>query len=402
MKILVLAPQPFFQERGTPIAVRHLLEVLGRDGHQLDALVFHEGEDVKVEGCTIHRTRNLSWVRNVPPGFSWKKLVCDLMMLFKAISLNRNNRYDIVHAVEESVFIALILKWLHKTPYVYDMDSSLPNQLVNKLWFLRPFSPLFRLAERSAVKNSKGIVAVCNSLEDTVATYSNSTPVVRVEDISLVDIDQTETDTIKVEDWIDTRGPIVMYVGNLQSYQGIDLLLDSFVHAYHRHEDLQLVVIGGSDEEIKTYQKKAEEFEVSDRTHFLGPRPVDKLGSYLRQADILVSPRTQGTNTPMKIYSYLESGVPVLATRLEMHSQVLNDDVAVLTPPTPLELARGIDVLLKDYEFREELTANAREYVREQYSSEVIDGKLTVFYEWIEEEISGTKEASKPSLTAQL
>ena len=55
----------------------------------------------------------------------------------------------------------------------------------------------------------------------------------------------------------------------------------------------------------------------------------------LLAADVLVSPRLKGLNTPMKIYSYLDSGSAVLATRLRTHTQVLDDG----TGPNLLEPA---------------------------------------------------------------
>jgi hypothetical protein len=48
VKILVLAPHPFFQARGTPLAVRRVLEFLSSRGHQIDLLTFHEGENVEI------------------------------------------------------------------------------------------------------------------------------------------------------------------------------------------------------------------------------------------------------------------------------------------------------------------------------------------------------------------
>jgi len=55
VRILLLAPHPFFQQRGTPIAERMLLEVLAGHGHQIDVLTFHEGEDVQIPGCRFRR-----------------------------------------------------------------------------------------------------------------------------------------------------------------------------------------------------------------------------------------------------------------------------------------------------------------------------------------------------------
>ena len=63
-------------------------------------------------------------------------------------------------------------------------------------------------------------------------------------------------------------------------------------------------------------------------------RPAEEIPAFLDAADVLVSPRSLGTNTPLKIYQYLRSGRPIVATRLLTHTQVLDDEVAILTEPT--------------------------------------------------------------------
>ena len=75
MKILLIAPQPFYQERGTPIAVRLLIETLCAAGHEVHLLTYHEGEDVAVPGLTIFRAARPPGIGNIPIGFSWKKVV---------------------------------------------------------------------------------------------------------------------------------------------------------------------------------------------------------------------------------------------------------------------------------------------------------------------------------------
>ncbi len=75
---------------------------------------------------------------------------------------------------------------------------------------------------------------------------------------------------------------------------------------------------------------------------FTGELPADSIPSYLDAADVLVSPRSTGTNTPLKIYQYLRSGRAIVATRLLTHTQVLSDEVAILAEPTPDGFARGI------------------------------------------------------------
>ncbi|HEY3519017.1 MAG TPA: glycosyltransferase, partial [Gammaproteobacteria bacterium] len=101
---------------------------------------------------------------------------------------------------------------------------------------------------------------------------------------------------------------------------------------------------------------------------FIGARPLSQLAALLAQADVLVSPRLTGHNTPMKLYSYLAAGKAVLATRIRSHTQVLSDDDALLVEPTPLALARGLDTLLRSPALRERLALSARRLATTRYS----------------------------------
>jgi len=380
MKLLVLAPQPFFQDRGTPIATMKMLHVLSIEGHDIDLLTYHEGSEISVSQCTHKRIPSIPFVRNVPPGFSFRKLICDFVMTFCVFRLCLRNKYDVIHAVEESVFMAMLAKFFFRIPYIYDMDSSLPLQISDQMPVLRFLFPLLSYCECKAIRGSIGVVAVCQALEDLAASHCEDVPIVRIEDASLITVEQENAQPNEPGTALKLEGRVIMYVGNLQTYQGIDLLLHAFTHVYHRHHDAQLVVIGGSAEEIQKYRHIAQSFAIADRTHFLGSRPIELLGAYLEQADILVSPRTLGSNTPMKVYSYLESGIPLLATRLAMHTQVLDEQVAVLTEPTPLDMARGLSVLLENKELRDNISKAARQRVEEHYRPEILDMRLSEFY----------------------
>jgi hypothetical protein len=185
LNVLVLAPHPFYQDRGSPIALNEVLKILSERGNQIDLVVYHEGKDIRLAGLTIHRIRMLSSIKDIRPGFSWKKVICDILMFFKAMQLVLRHRYHVVHAVEESVFIALILKWLFKIPYIYDMDSSLPQQLVERYPSLRGFLDCFNVLEGLAVRNAIAVVPVCTALADSIARY-HPNKVVVLQDVSLL------------------------------------------------------------------------------------------------------------------------------------------------------------------------------------------------------------------------
>jgi glycosyltransferase involved in cell wall biosynthesis len=390
LRILVLAPHPFFQARGTPIAVRSVVEFLTRAGHSVDVLAYHEGEAVEIPGCRLFRIPRVPLVSDVRPGFSLKKVFCDSFMLASCLKLARRGRYDLIHAVEESVFMAAIIKKLTGIPFVYDMDSALVDQMVEKHPRFHRVQPMLDRWVGAAIRLSEGIVAVCPALVDVARRHDPSKLVALIEDTTLLDGHYSGAEPIRDPQ---RDGTLFLYVGNLERYQGIDLLLDAFAQAAGRMVGT-LALIGGNPADIARYQEQARQLGITDRVQFLGPRPLEDLGGYLHQADVLVSPRLTGSNTPMKIYSYLDAGVPVLATRLATHTQVLTDQVAMLVEPNPAAMADGMIRLAQGAELRSRLAINARELAQREFTRAAADRKLASFYRQITKQL--TAQPSPP------
>jgi glycosyltransferase involved in cell wall biosynthesis len=385
VNILLLAPHPFFQVRGTPLAVRTVLEFLSARGHHVDLLTFHEGEDVTYPNCRIYRIARMPGIRNIRPGFSLKKVVCDGLMLVESIRLVRRNRYDLVHAVEESAFIAAAIQVFTGIPYVYDMDSSLVEQLVDAHPGLRFVTAMLRWCEAFAVRRSLAVLTVCAALAEIAHGHAPRKLVGRVEDTTLLPlVDHSTVSDGGIPPEISDRGPVAMYVGNLEPYQGIDLLLDGFRTVLQSVPEAQLVIVGGRADDIRRYREITSEAGSSDSVHFLGPRPISDLPVLFKQAQVLVSPRLKGLNTPMKIYSYLDSGTAVLATRLPTHTQVLDQRTAYLVEPEAEDFGRGLATLLRDPELRAALARQAKHYVQQEFTPEAARRKLATFYTLVE------------------
>ncbi|HEY5940887.1 MAG TPA: glycosyltransferase family 4 protein [Gemmatimonadales bacterium] len=395
MRILVLAPHPFFQARGTPLAVRTVLEFLSARGHQIDVLTFNEGEDVEIPNCRIHRTARLPWIRNIRPGFSMKKVISDVFMFAKCLGMVRRTRYDLIHAVEESAFIAAAMQSLTGVPYVYDMDSSLAEQMVDAYPGLHFVFPALRRCEALAVRRSLGVLTVCAALEDVAHGHAPDKTVGRVEDTTLLapgaHSGNGQGAETSLPAGVGSQSLVAMYVGNLEHYQGIGLLIDGFRHTVARVPNAHLVIVGGLDQDIERYRRRAQQLGIVAQVHFLGPRPVASLNGLLQRADVLVSPRLKGLNTPMKIYSYLDSGTAVLATRLRSHTQVLDDRTAYLVAPEPQALGDGLAHLFSDPSLRARLASEAKAYVQQEFTPEAAHRKLGAFYTMMESKASGAK-----------
>jgi glycosyltransferase involved in cell wall biosynthesis len=378
MRVLVIAPQPFYQERGTPIATRLLIEALQAAGHEVDVLTYHVGEDPALPGVRVLRARAVPFVHDVPIGFSVRKLLCDLMLGFKLLTLLRLQRYDVLHAVEEAVFLSLLVRGFGGSRLVYDMDSSLPEQLLGKYRALQAVDGLLCRLERFAIARSDLVLAVCEDLATRARGYATTTPVDVVEDVSLLADGGPAGEDLRCD--LPPGGILVLYVGNLEHYQGVDLMLEALT-AVDSGLPFKFVAIGGSAAAVAAYHARAAALGLATRVTFAGARPLPQLRSYLEQADVLVSPRCSGHNTPMKLYSYLAAGKAVLATRIRSHTQVLTDECALLVDPTAPALARGLESLLRSAPLRARLGLAAANLAASRYSVEHFRASIASAYQ---------------------
>jgi glycosyltransferase involved in cell wall biosynthesis len=356
MKVLVVAPQPFYALRGTPIAVKQVVQTLCSAGHEVHLLVYHAGEDIQIPGMTLFRAGRPPWVGSVPIGISVQKLACDAYLVSRMLGLMRRNKYDVVHAVEEAIFpAALLTRLLPGSQLIYDMDSSLSDQLTDKWRALKPLRAIFQKLERSVVRRSAVTLAVCEDLACKVRPWTHEDRVIVLPDIA-------EWDPASAPQVESLREPgdgvLGLYVGNLEMYQGTDLMLEALA-LVPADQRLRLVVIGGEEADIARYRQRAEQIGTASRVRFMGKRPLEHLPSYLVQADMLISPRKLGTNTPMKIYSYMHAGKAILATNIRSHTQVLDDQCACLVEPSARALADGMIRLCGDAELRTRLGVGA-------------------------------------------
>jgi glycosyltransferase involved in cell wall biosynthesis len=196
-----------------------------------------------------------------------------------------------------------------------------------------------------------------------------TTPVETVFNISLeADPDPAMASYIRTS-WGAHGSKVILYSGTLEPYQGVQLLLESLVEL--RHSPALLVIAGGRPEQVAALQKQASELGVADTVRLLGTVPSTLMPAHLMAADVLVSPRERGRNTPLKIFSYLRSGRPIVATDIASHTQVLDEQSCVLVPPTAHDLAAGIRSLLDEGPVRTRAVAGARrlqaEYGIERY-----------------------------------
>ena len=129
---------------------------------------------------------------------------------------------------------------------------------------------------------------------------------------------------IRVRWNVPPAAPLVLYTGTFEAYQGLDLLLRAAALLARTHPSARVLVVGGEPAQVEAARAEAERHGAASIVVFTGQQPAREIPAFVAACDILVSPRIRGTNTPLKIYSYLRSGKPIVATDLLTHTQVLS------------------------------------------------------------------------------
>ncbi len=140
------------------------------------------------------------------------------------------------------------------------------------------------------------------------------------------------------------------------------------------------VIVGGGTGQALAYAREAETLGMAQNVRITGPRPLEWMPVFHDMADILLSPRIEGTNTPLKIYTYLKTGKPVVATDLPTHTQLLNRDIAALAKPEKMEYSSAILILLKDAALRGKIGSAGKEFVERGYNYRIFKDKIESVY----------------------
>ncbi len=349
MNILMLAPEPFFQPRGTPISIYFRIRALADLGHNIDLVTYHLGENKTIKNLKILRIPDLFFIKKIKIGPSLIKIPLDFLLLLKAMFQLTKKPYDLIFSHEEAGFFGAALAKIWRIPHVYDMHSSLPQQLDNfEFTKSRHIKGLFLRIEHYILKNSNAIIVICPDLSQTVEKIGFGNKAILLQ--NFIDFEDLESlprnTTLSRKDFAPHGEKIVLYTGNFQPYQGIPLLLEAAARLDQK--DVVFLLVGESKSAVAHMTQKAKDLNIAKKVKFTGQVPPSHVPGYISLADVLVSPRLSGTNTPLKIYSFLKSGKPVVATNLWTHSQVLDENISILVDPDADSLAKGISYALND------------------------------------------------------
>ena len=383
MRVLMIAPEPFFEPRGTPFSVYHRTLALSRLGHRIDLVCYYIGEPVSIKGVRLERMARMPFIRKVKIGPSYTKIFLDIFVAFRALRLLFFRRYDALHCHEEAGLMGAVFKRIFRKRFIYDMHSC-PSQQISNFEFSksRLLIGLMRWIEGFVIRQADAVIVICPHLEQTVKRILPTAKTVLIENTPMaMDVEEVPADEVTKlrEKYRLGNSRVILYTGTLEPYQGIDLLLKAMKRLETQLLDAKLLIVGGTPEQVAGYRAMSGKLGL-ENVIFTGQRPLAEMNAFMALSSVLASPRSKGTNTPLKIYSYLKSGVPIVATRLMTHTQVLDDSVAVLTKARPEDYAEGLKQALNDQPLRARLSENAKALAEREYSYQKFLAKTKAAY----------------------
>ena len=167
------------------------------------------------------------------------------------------------------------------------------------------------------------------------------------------------------------RNTIVGYVGAINRWRRLDLLVDAFARVAPSFPAVHLLVVGdGPDRGAAARQAGA--LGIADRVCFAGAVPHEQVASYIAAFDVAVLPHSNVYGSPMKLFEYMAAGRSVVAPRLPPIVPVLGDSGegevgVVFTSLDAGGLSSALAALLGDKDLRDRLGGAARARARREY-----------------------------------
>ncbi|NVN89606.1 MAG: glycosyltransferase family 4 protein [Desulfuromonadales bacterium] len=359
----MLAPTPYFADRGCHVRIYEEARALIRHGCDVRIVTYHIGRDLP--GIPTERIPAVPWYRRLTAGPSWQKPLLDILLLFKALSVARSFKPQILHAhLHEGAFIAMLLKPLVRIPLVMDFQGSLTTECRDHGFFKAGslLERLFSVVER-----------IVNRAADAIITSSSAGAGQLVREWSVpahkvsVVIDGVDTDCFQPHPPGTTRRrlgipedrPLVVFLGILNAYQGMDLLLDVMSILKAQESQVHFLVMGYPEQ---AYRLKAIGRGLEGMVTFTGRIDYGQAAEMLCAGDLAISPKLSLSEANGKLFKYMACGLPTLVFETPVNREILSSSGEYAVYGDADDLATKITELLAD---RERLARRSRE-VREK------------------------------------
>jgi glycosyltransferase involved in cell wall biosynthesis len=381
MRVLMIAPTPFFGDRGCHVRILEEVRALRR--HDVEVLVatYHVGRDVPPVRAV--RTVRLPWVRQLPVGFSIHKPGLDLLLLITAARAARRFRPDVIHGhLHEGAALAVVLGRMLGRPAVADLQGGLTAELVDHRTIpARGLLPaLARGLERACVRGPARLLASSASFARELAErWGGGDRVIELPDGVDTEVFRPglRTDEVRRELRLEGRR-IVVFLGVLTRYQGVDDLLAAWPAVVASVPDAHLLLMGYPNE--ARYRDVVATAGLEGSVTVTGRIDYREAPRYLALGDVAVSPKRSTTEGNGKLLNYMAAGLPTIAYDTPIAREVLGEAGTLVPLGDTVALAAACVALLEDAGERKWRGQTLRERAVAEFSWPVLGGRLVEAY----------------------
>lgn len=384
-RVLMVAPTPYFSDRGCHVQIYEVARSQQLNGNDVVIVTYHLGRDIGA--IPTYRIPPIPWYRKRSAGPSWHKLYLDALLMIRTLQVARRYKPHIIHAhLHEGAAIALPIARLLKVPLILDIQGSLVGELVNHR-FVRPggrLFDLFRIVERRIIMRVDGVL-MWSYLSETLQFMFNFDPEKIFHVHYGVDLERfkphpkDQLDDLYTNLGIPRNRLIVVYLGLLNQYQGVDLLIESIPEIVRHCPNTHFLLMGYPDE--ARYRERARTLGVADYVTLPGRIDYTQAARYLSLGDLAVSAKLTPMEGNGKLLNYMACGLPTVAFDLPGNRTTLGD-VGVYAPTGDrAALANQIIALLRDPDRRADLGRRARLRAEQFYSWGSIGAQINSAYD---------------------
>lgn len=382
--VIMIAPTPFFADRGCHVRIYEEARALQKLGNRVVIYTYHNGRDIA--GINTRRIMNIPWYEKLEAGPSYHKIYLDFLLLLKLVKSGIYEKANIIHAhLHEGALLGKIYKKFRRIPLVFDFQGSLSSELVDHN-FLKRKSFAFKFIRK--VEKS-----INSSADAIVVSSANSANLLKEEldvkkDKIFVVQDGVDVNEFKMyKDTADLRRKlnlplnkkIVVYLGLLNRYQGVDCLLEAIGYLVKKNQNVHFLIMGYPD--VEKYKEIARKKKISDTVTFTGRIDYRQAPQYLSLGDIAVSPKISKTESNGKLYNYMAVGLPIVVFDTPVNREILGELGIYAELGDPVSLAKRLERVLSNDNLAKDLREKLRQEAVDVHSWQATGKKLMDVYQ---------------------
>lgn len=387
MEIIIIGSGGDYKD-GSNAASIHTREIANNLSHSNKVQVVYSGTE-KIEGHEKNvKILQIPYIQNS----AIRLVFCYIILPFFFLFFFYKNKYSLIYNRFGSLsFSACVASIILKKKFFLEVNGIKEEEIKSTEGpsLIRSIRlSLIKLLESFVVKKSKGVISVTEGIKNVLKSRYNLN-----ENKFIVVSNGVNEEIYKfipnAKEQLDfsNKKKFIGFVGNLVSWQGVDLAIRALPEIKKTHPNVVLLIIGDGLER-RALELLSKQLDVESMLNFVGQQPYEKVPIYISACEFCIAPWTQQRNSeiglsPLKLYTYFAVGKTVITTFIpSVKEEVQYNKIGkVVEEAKCTQFAESIVYLLNNEELSKEMGERARKFILNnktwKMSSKKIENFLT-------------------------